>query len=80
MPLQPHLDPQLLLQPFGGQMLYDVERLAFTTGGGELDRPDIPRNLQSRLVRRRDGQHGAEAQPRYTPVRQLPEGPNLLQR
>lgn len=50
MPFQPHLHPQLLLQPVGCQMLYDVERLALAVGGGELDRPHIPRNLQSRLV------------------------------
>ena len=31
-------------------MLYDVERLALAAGGGELDRPHIPRNFQSRLV------------------------------
>src|SRR5262245_56724590 len=45
MPFQPHLHSQLLLQPVGGQMLYDVERLALAAGGGELDRPHIPRNL-----------------------------------
>ncbi len=39
MPCQAHLHPQLLLQPVGGQMLCDVERLALAAGGGELDRP-----------------------------------------
>src|SRR5262245_63348032 len=46
MPFQPHLHPQLLLQPVGGQMLYYVERLELDAGGGELDRHQHTCQLQ----------------------------------